>query len=203
MNKVFIINPGHGGMLDGKYTTGEKKMYDHGGGVVAYEGVLNRTIADLVLKRLDDLGLPGINLCPTNLDIELDERVDIANTYVREFGKNNVLGIDLHSNAGKGEGFEIWTSPGQTRSDYFATQFGLDFMSAFPHWKYRKDTSDGDPDKESPFYMLVHTKCPWILPEWGFFDNRKDWDIMSRPHQQEKYAAMIANFCKRMYNKNI
>lgn len=203
MNKIFIINPGHGGMIDGVYQTAPKKMYDFGGGVIAYEGVLNRIIANLVLKGLDQVGIPGINLCPTQLDIELDERADIANTYVREYGRGNVLGIDLHSNSGKGTGFEIWTSPGQTQSDYYATQFGLDFMDVFPDWVYRKDESDGDPDKESPFYMLVHTRCPWILPEWGFFDNRKDWDIMDRPHQQEKYAAMIVKFCKRMYIKNL
>ena len=34
----------------------------------------------------------------------------------------------------------------------------------------RKDTSDGDPDKEANFYVLVHTSMPAILSENFFYD---------------------------------
>lgn len=203
MEKIFIIDPGHGGMIDGQYQTAPRKMYQHENGDLAYEGVINRKVADLSLKLMKEQGLRCINLCPTELDIELDERVDIANTYVREYGKDNVVGISLHSNAGGGEGFEIWTSPGQTKSDIYAKIFFDQFSKVFNDWKMRPDHCDGDPDKESLFYILVHTKCPWILPEWGFFDNYKDWALIRESSQQLKYAKMIVEFAKWVLFKDI
>ena len=35
----------------------------------------------------------------------------------------------------------------------------------------RKDTTDGDPDKESNFYVLVNTSMPAILSENFFMTN--------------------------------
>ena len=40
--------------------------------------------------------------------------------------------------------------------------------------KIRKDMTDGDPDKESGFYILKHTKCPAVLTENLFQDNKED-----------------------------
>ncbi len=34
--------------------------------------------------------------------------------------------------------------------------------------------TDGDPDKEAHFYILKHTKCPAVLTENLFQDNRED-----------------------------
>ena len=69
--------------------------------------------------------------------------------------KNAVL-ISLHSNAGGGTGFEIWTSEGQTRSDGFAEIMGQTFIDSFLGSPFRPDKSDGDLDKESQFYILKY-----------------------------------------------
>jgi N-acetylmuramoyl-L-alanine amidase len=37
---------------------------------------------------------------------------------------------------------------------------------------------DSDPDKESDFYILKNTICPFVLPENLFFDYRRDADIL-------------------------
>ena len=203
MDKIFIIDPGHGGMIDGQYQTAPKKMYQHENGEIAYEGVLNRLVADHVMNLMYGNGIKCINLCPTELDVPLKERVNIANIYADEYGKENVFGISLHSNAGKGTGFEIYTGPGQTVSDVGASIFVDQFKAAFHDWKIRSDYSDGDPDKEAKFYVLVYTKCAWILPEWGFFDNYQDWVIMRDPSQQKKYAEMIVNWAKMIMLKGI
>lgn len=194
MGKAIIIDPGHGGLINGVYQTAPKKMYDHGNGNVAYEGVINRLVASRLKSVLALEGVPLINLCPTNLDVPLQQRVAIANVYVDYYGAHNILGISLHSNAGGGHGFEIFTSPGETASDAYATKFVDMFKEAFPEWRIRKDLADGDPDKEAAFYILKHTKCPWILPEWGFFDNMDDWEIINNPREQLRYAEMIADF---------
>ena len=38
----------------------------------------------------------------------------------------------------------------------------------------RKDFSDGDPDWEESFYILKKTKCPAVLTENFFMDNKQD-----------------------------
>ena len=40
--------------------------------------------------------------------------------------------------------------------------------------KIRRDNSDGDPDWEENFYILVKTKCPAVLTENFFQDNKED-----------------------------
>ena len=47
-----------------------------------------------------------------------------------------------------------------------------------PGMKIRKDMTDGDPDKESGFYMLKHTRCPAVLTENLFQDNREDVEFL-------------------------
>ena len=195
---TFLIDKGHGGMIHNSYTTAPKKMYRHGPQDVAYEGVINRKVGDMVIEEMKRRQLRVIDIVPTELDVNLDVRVDIINAYCRRY---NCLLISLHMNAGKGTGFEIWTSPGATKSDKYATLFAEYYMDAFPDEHIRKDESDGDIDKESAFYILVNSKCPAILPEWLFFDNPKDWEIQKNPAMQKKYAIMIVDFCQNIMFK--
>ena len=44
--------------------------------------------------------------------------------------------------------------------------------------KVRRDTSDGDIDKEANFYILKKTICPAFLTENGFFDNPVEASFM-------------------------
>jgi N-acetylmuramoyl-L-alanine amidase len=48
---VWILDPGHGGMIDGKYQTFPNKMCDHGD-FIFYEGVFNRQIVVKLAKKL-------------------------------------------------------------------------------------------------------------------------------------------------------
>jgi N-acetylmuramoyl-L-alanine amidase len=196
MGKIFIIDPGHGGMLSGSYLTDLKtgKFFRHHDGTVAYEGETNRLIANMVIKQMTDRGIKCINLCPTEIDIPLSIRADIANLYSQEYGIDNVLGISIHSNAGGGRGFEVWTSPGQNKSDVYASIFYDKFIKTFPRIVGRTDETDGDSDKESLFYILKNTVSPWILPEFLFFDNFIDWQLLKDTSVQLKYATMIAEF---------
>ena len=199
---IYLIDSGHGGLINNVYQTAPNKMYRHSeDNSIAYEGVTNREIKYRVFKQFDLRGIKYIDICPTQLDVDLDARCNIINTYCREYGKNNCLLISLHMNAGKGEGFEIWTSPGASKSDKYADQFMYFYEQYFPYHKLRKDMADGDVDKESPFYILVNSICPAILPEWLFFDNFHDWQIQRDPLMQDKYAKMIAGFCQEMMFK--
>lgn len=43
----------------------------------------------------------------------------------------------------------------------------------------RTDYCDGDPDKESKFYILVHSECPAVLTENFFYTNKCDLKYMT------------------------
>lgn len=71
-------------------------------------------------------------------------------------------------------GWEAWTSIGQTNADKLAECLYTSAERMLPGMKLRKDLSDGDPDKESGFYILKHTVCPAVLTENLFQDNKED-----------------------------
>ena len=194
--KIILLDYGHGGMIDSIYQTAPKKMYAFPNGKVAYEGVLNRQVGHKAHRAMEKEGIKVIPITPTNLDVGLQTRVQIINNYCAEFGTSNCLLISLHANAGKGHGFEIWTSPGHTSSDLYADKYMKMYSEVFPNAKLRKDLVDGDVDKESFFYILMESKCAAILPEWDFFDNYHSFMFMSEEINQLIYASMICNFAK-------
>lgn len=113
-------------------------------------------------------------------DISLDKRVRFAN----QFGKDESIYISIHNNAsptpGKARGFEIYTSPGKTRSDDLADNIYRHVKLLYDKLNIpmRYDLSDGDWDKEERFYVLMHTKMPAVLLEVLFFDNYDDYKLL-------------------------
>ena len=71
-------------------------------------------------------------------------------------------------------GWEAWTSIGQTKADRLADCLYASAERFLSGMKIRKDMADGDPDKESGFYILKHTECPAVLTENLFQDNMED-----------------------------
>ena len=179
MKPLLIIDCGHGGIsIKGEYTTdpkiGKKYHHDrmelHDNGWF-YEGVGNRVLGYLLGAMALNEGYPIKYTNDGIHDTGLAERVRMANNLYDE-RHGQVVFVSMHSNAGKGEGWEIWTSKGQTESDTLAT---LIYESNKQRGqKFRLDNSDGDPDKESDFYVLRNTKGIAVLIEHGFFDNPHD-----------------------------
>jgi N-acetylmuramoyl-L-alanine amidase len=201
MKHTWLIDAGHGGFMEGEYVTAPAKMYEHSPEEIFYEGVFNRQIKDALLRELWRNDIAAIDTCATELDLPLSVRVNIINSIYQKY-ENAVL-ISLHSNAGGGTGFEVWTSYGQTRSDKFAgilfSQFSLDF----PDVKMRKDTSDGDVDKEDAFYILKNSHCPAVLPECLFYDNYEDYKMLDDPDFRIRYVSTLLEFIKQAENENI
>lgn len=67
---------------------------------------------------------------------------------------------------------------GKTKSDELATMLYEEAEQNFAGQKIRRDNSDGDPDWEENFYILVKTKCPAVLTENFFQDNKEDVDYL-------------------------
>lgn len=127
---------------------------------------------DCVIDYLDD-DMPGLTSSQ-----ELVRRVQIVNEIAK---KTDCLYVSIHVNAStkndwdKATGFSIYTSPGETKSDTLATDIfdaAVEILKPTGK-KFRKDTSDGDPDFEENFYVLRKTSCPAVLTE-NFFQNSKN-----------------------------
>ena len=110
------------------------------------------------------------NMTPSK---ELVKRCKIVNDLVKKY--KDCIYVSIHVNAAASDGkwhdatgWEAYTTRGKTKADklaeclYKAAEFNLKGK------KLRKDTKDGDSDKEAGFYVLQHTNCPAVLTE-NFF----------------------------------
>src|SRR5690554_2819648 len=120
---LWLIDAGHGGMKDGKYTTAPNKMHIFNDGYTIYEGVVNRGVAKKLYKKLSEGCVDWALVYDDEIDTHLSSRVQIANRVYEKH--SNCILVSLHSNAGGGKGFEIFTSPGETLADPVAEIFCL------------------------------------------------------------------------------
>lgn len=182
MSYNIILDPGHGGIDEqGNYVTAPSKMHRFHDGFTVYEGERNRVIAEKVKKCFMAETEPEHRIHYTvhpddASDISLEDRVDFANS----FNPKNTLFISLHNNAGGGNGFEIYTSKGETSSDKLATSIYNFSENTYKNYglPMRHDWTDDDPDKEANFYVLRKTICPAVLIESAFFDNIVDAELL-------------------------
>lgn len=191
MSKYYwILDAGHGGIRpDGTYTTAPAKMFTFSDGYTIYEGVINRVITKKLQGLLFQSGIDFALVYDDVEDIPLSRRVALANKiFVKE---PNAIYLSIHSNAGGGKGFEVFTSPGKSKSDAVAALFCLKYMEHFKDFAFREDYSDGDADKESQFYVLAKTNCPSILVENLFFDNRKEAEFLMSEDGQNRIAICL------------
>ena len=174
---LILLDNGHGGVIDGKYTTAPSKMYKHETGEIVYEGHVNRKIVQFLNRSLRQQGYESKILVPELQDIPLKERVRRANEIYKK--RKDVLLISIHLNAGKGTGSEFFTSKGETKSDKYCEVLIDEWIKTIPELRLRKDTRDGDRDKEALFTIITKTHCPAVLVECAFMDTYKpDFEII-------------------------
>jgi N-acetylmuramoyl-L-alanine amidase len=204
-NYRWLLDAGHGGMKDGKYTTAPAKMHVFDDGLTFYEGVNNRAIVHKLKLILLLNGIEHELVHEHDRDTPLKERVAFANSlYVKD---KRCIYLSVHSDAmpdgahGKGSGFSVFTSKGQTRSDLIAEIFCTIYQDELRQFKFRKDLSDGDADKEEDFYVLQKTNCPALLVENLFFDNRKEAEFLLSEAGQSKIALTLFKSIQATENK--
>ena len=115
---------------------------------------------------------------------ELIWRVNYVNNLCSKYGANNCLYVSVHVNAaGMGtnwmnaRGWLVYTSKGNTKSDLLADLLYKKAKELLP--SVRSDFSDKDADYESNFYVLAKTKCPAVLTENLFQDNKADVEFLT------------------------
>lgn len=173
----ICIDPGHGGRKAGA------EYFD------LQEKTLNMIMAMKVKKALDSFG--HVVYLTRDLDehISLAARAKMANYYECD------VFVSLHHNAAedsRAHGFEVWTSPGQTKADTLATLIVGAFAMLLPDVKVRADYHDGDPDQERKFTVLMKTAMPAVLVEFGFMSNISDRNRITDKDHQDSMAMAVA-----------
>lgn len=174
--RIFLL-PGHGG---------------HDPGCIGQTGLREAPLALQVALRLERILTAGGHIVGmsrhTDTFVSLTDQARLANAF------DSDLVIALHFNSAtnhEAEGYEVYTAPGQTRSDRVATIMFPCLGSSCPG-PGRKDLSDGDPDKESKFYVLVHTRAPAILIEFGFLSHLETEREFMKVGTADKLAMAVA-----------
>ena len=182
----ILIDPGHG--ID----TPGKRSPDG----LFREYLWNRQVADLILEGLVSAGVDASLVVTETDDVTLRNRVNRVNTICNRVGASNVLLVSVHANAaGNGsawmnaKGWSCYTSKGKTKSDQVAECLYDAFEAEFQDSKIRKDMSDGDRDWEENFYVLQKSKCPAVLLENFFYDNREECAWMLQEETKRRIAS--------------
>ena len=185
---IILIDNGHGSNTEqnGKYSpllkgSGLDIQSEFTNNGRFREWKYNRVIANQVVDTLVGMGYDARLVTPEDKDISLSERIRRINTICNKEGAGNVLLISVHSNAvGNGTqwmnayGWEAYTTRGETKSDVLAEYLYKRADTNIKGRKIREDWTDGDRDKEADFYIIKKAKCPAVLTENFFYDNKDD-----------------------------
>ena len=145
-----------------------------------------RVISNLVVSKLKSMGYDARLVVTEDKDISLSERIRRINTICKKEGASNVVLVSVHANAVgdstnwmNGKGWEAYSTVGKTKSDILAEFLYKRAEKNFKDRKIRKDTTDGDRDKEANFYIIKKSYCPAVLTENFFYDNKDDLEYLT------------------------
>lgn len=171
----ILLDNGHGENTPGKRSPDGKLR----------EYLYAREITEAIERELKLRGYDAERIVHENVDVPLAERARRVNELCGRLVTSNVILISIHCNAaGNGSewmqarGWAAYTSKGKTKADKLAECLYNAASCHLTGQKLRKDYSDGDSDWEESFYILRKTKCPAVLTENFFQDNKDDVDYM-------------------------
>lgn len=194
----ILIDNGHGENTRGKRSPdGTFREY-----------LFARETAEAIERELKSKGYDAERIVKEMTDVPLKERARRVNDVCRRLGTSNVLLISIHSNAAGADGkwhdprgWSAYTSIGKTKADELATMLYEEAEKNLIGKKFRKDLSDGDPDWEENFYILSKTKCPAVLMENFFMDNKDDVDYLKSAEGKEAIVKTHVDGIIKYVNK--
>lgn len=225
-----VNDPGHGGKFSGRvaltpdevrtglieiepfifHTKQWMALRDQPGAMCAppliKEKHVNQYFATLLDEELRNL---GVEVLRTRYDDRhLEDRVSadlLARSQLANYARADCF-ISIHCNGfdqPTAHGYEVFTSPGQTASDTLATEILHEMGLVLPTMRKRTDLSDGDPDKEAKFSVLVNTRMPAVLIELGFLTNAEDVITLFTPGTPRHLARHIAEATFRWWQEKL
>lgn len=176
---IFVlIDPGHGGDDPGALGHGYR------------EADINLAVANRLDRVLRGRGHLPLLTRASDTTLGLPARVRMENRARPD------LFLSIHCNAAThagAQGFELFTSPGITASDWAAAAIYRAWERTFPEGRTRPDWADGFPDKEAAFYVLTRTGAAAVLVELGFISNYQEALWLADGTAQELMARALAD----------
>lgn len=170
---IILLDAGHGESTPGKRSPdGRLREYKY-----------CREIANEVKNQLMDKGFKVELIVNDDTDTLLAERCRIVNQYCDKYGKTNTVLVSIHCNAAgsgadwmKARGWSVFISPNASdKSKSLATC--LTKSAERKNLKIRRETNDRD-YWISNLYICKNTKCPTVLTENLFQDNKEDVEYL-------------------------
>ena len=179
-----------------------------------------RLILGKVEKELDKLGISHWNAHPEDSFVDKAHNTDnkdlalrakrVNNKYaeLKKQGKTAIL-LEIHVNAaGMGNwmsatGWSAWTTRGQNNSDKFADCLydAAEEVLKPLNKRILVQTTDGDRDYESNFYVIKHANCVAVLTENFFQDNKNDVNFLLSEEGKEAITKLHVEGIKKYINK--
>ena len=211
---IVILGTAHLGTTPGKCSPDKKFR----------ECKYSREIVSMIKKSLEEKGITTIidyiplepndkmkgQTAKQEQSRELTWRVNYVNSLCSKYGTSNCVYVSVHVNAAGADGqwksargWSVYTSPGQTKSDTLATCLYNEAKNILPKdskYYVRSDFSDKDPDYEANFYVLTKTKCPAVLTENLFQDNKEDVAFLTSEEGKKKITEIHVNGIMKYIN---
>ena len=191
-NVIILLDAGHGSNTPGKCSP-DKSLY---------EWKWTRELANIIKPQLDALGFDCRIIVPEEIDVPLSTRVARVNKIWTENGKNKtgkyVFLISLHINAAgnnnkwlSANGWTVWVSNNASKDSKTLAQslyseadaMGLKGDRYVPKERYWC----------ANYYILKNTKCPAVLTENMFQDNKEDVKFLLSKNGPDKLSKVHIN----------
>ena len=186
---TWLLDPGHGGIIDGVYQTAGKRSPRFPDGSVLYEGEFNRDVVKRIVELCSDNGIKCVNLVDTEEDISLRHRVTKANLLHRE--NRNSIYVSVHSNA-FGNGRDFNQAKGICTFHHFKSNNGKKLAEILQKWLAEltpfRNRGIRSNDSWANFYVLRKTHMPAVLSENGFMTNFDDATALMDPNVRQGIA---------------
>lgn len=172
MAKKVFIGVGHGGSDPGAVANGIKESSANLDVAKACAEVLKAHGVNVLLSRISDVSE------------NLSARIKECNAF------NPDLAADIHHNAGGGDGAEIYHAKNDKTDDTLAQNILDEIVKIGQNSRGMKTklTSSG----ADYFGFIRQVKCPSVLVECAFLDNKTDVKIIDTKAEREKMGVAIA-----------
>jgi N-acetylmuramoyl-L-alanine amidase len=190
---TWLLDPGHGGFIDGRYQTKGKQSPKLPDGRKLYEGEFNRDVVSRIIELCKANNVKSINIVDSEQDLSLSRRVKKANSIQKE--NKNCIYLSIHAN-GFGNGTNFNSANGVSTFYHINSKKGaklaIKLQDELVKSTKLKDRGAISNDKWASFYVLRKTSMPAILSENGFMTNLKEAKLLLSSDFRDKIA--LAHF---------
>lgn len=171
MAKKVFIGVGHGGSDPGAVANGFK------------EKDLNLAIATACVEELRRHGVEVLASRTTDVNTTSTQDISACNKF------NPNLAVDIHNNAGGGDGVEVYYSYNGT-GNTLANNILAEVVKIGQNSRGAK-TRRGSSGKDY-YYFIREISAPSVIVECAFLDNKKDVQIIDTAAEQKAMGIAIA-----------